>query len=274
MINWGKKKWFQTQFDNTQSGNSDYFSHHLSGYQKNRLDWIVSIIGVHYNNCNKKPNYLLDVGSATGVLGERISSLIGVNMHIRVDFIFDVLKHGNIISQGRSQSVCADIRNLPFSEAVFDIVLLSEVLYYLSNEELKLALSDINIILNESGDLIICTAFDGGKKYGSLEVMLESLENYFVVKEVFFVPVRIGRLIEKVINRLRALGKKLEDRTLNKQLSFYHSLNLFFGKMFVALSSSIFSSYKLYNIAYKIESIIMKSRPSTGSAIIFLKKEN
>ncbi|OLC92736.1 MAG: hypothetical protein AUI92_04475 [Thaumarchaeota archaeon 13_1_40CM_3_38_6] len=124
-------------------------------YQK-RFDGIAETFDdvIHFYTAQKRyesfdvrsDDILLEVGSATG----NITKFIQNKDLICSDFSFEMCKKAK---EKATEVVCCSAEYLPFRNAVFDKIICTEVIYYLSNPELFIKNS--NNVLKENGTLFI-----------------------------------------------------------------------------------------------------------------------
>jgi SAM-dependent methyltransferase len=103
---------------------------------------------------------MLDVGCATGALTERIRQRYGFARAVGVDFVPEVLEMGRA-TYPDVEFQEATLPILPFVDAEFDLVVASEVLYYLTLSAQEQALQEMARVLKPSGYLLVGSALGG-----------------------------------------------------------------------------------------------------------------
>lgn len=91
---------------------------------------------------------ILEVGSATGIITQHVDNTV-----ICTDISYQMCKYAKT---KQSHVVCCDAEMLPFKSNTFDVIISSEMIYYLKNPEYFIAYS--SQILKNDGKLLISMA--------------------------------------------------------------------------------------------------------------------
>lgn len=153
---WAPQSWFAAQA--SDEGSASYFGHQRDGYQRFRHARLASMLDSVAARLER--GAMLDVGCATGALTERIRQRFGFVRAVGVDFVPAVLDLGRqaypAIEFGE-----AVLPDLPFGDAEFDLVVASEVLYYLMPEAQRQAIAAFARVLRPGGYLLVGSALGG-----------------------------------------------------------------------------------------------------------------
>ena len=138
----------ESYFEFVYNNNEDPWNYETSDYEKEKYEATIEAL--------QKPVYkkALEIGCSIGVLtkmlSERCSSLLSIDI--------------NDVALQKAKQRLKDFPNVRFEKRIvpqdypedkFDLVLMSEVGYYLSMEDLKLAKEKIINSLQKNGDLIL-----------------------------------------------------------------------------------------------------------------------
>jgi ubiquinone/menaquinone biosynthesis C-methylase UbiE len=160
---WAKREWFEAQAQQGADDAASYFGHAANGYQRYRhrqlLDALHGVAG------ELKRDALLDLGCAAGDLTALIGQHFRFRRTVGVDFVADVLERG----RNRFPSIEFRQGALPeigFPDGSFDLVIASEVLYYLTEAARRQAVEEIHRVLRPGGFLLF-TAVLGGPYFSA-----------------------------------------------------------------------------------------------------------
>jgi SAM-dependent methyltransferase len=153
---WAPQSWFATQA--LDDGAASYFGHKRDGYQQFRHARLADMLGGVVDTL--KRGAMLDVGCATGALTERVRQRFGFARAVGVDFVPAVLDRGRQ-AYPRIEFKEAALPDLPFGEAEFDLVVASEVLYYLTPDAQTEAISAFARLLQPGGYFLVGSALGG-----------------------------------------------------------------------------------------------------------------
>lgn len=153
---WAPQSWFTSQIED--DGVASYFGHKHNGYQRFRHARLAAMLDTVKSTLAR--DAMLDVGCATGALTECIRQRFGFDRAVAVDFVPEVLELGRKaypVIEFRE----AALPDLPFAAAEFDLVVASEVLYYLTPEAQKQAIDALSQMIRPGGYLLIGSALGG-----------------------------------------------------------------------------------------------------------------
>jgi ubiquinone/menaquinone biosynthesis C-methylase UbiE len=177
----------------------------VSFKNRNLTKFVFKIVGIPHiqlrlrskkimNNIPANPSKILDAGFGTGVysltLENRAKVIVGIDLDKqKVNFINKQAKFSNVHFEEM------DITNLGFSNSSFDLVLCSDVLEHIQNDEL--AFSEIARVLKSGGTLILTVPFLSNRNEGVHRRFRHERVGY-TTKDIFKLCVNNGLTIEKV----------------------------------------------------------------------------
>lgn len=218
-MDWGTEEWFQDKLSTQGSkSSSSYFGHQNNGYQRYRHQIIAEQIYDITQLISTSNVRLLDIGCGTG---ECASVIQEFNRDIEIIGI-DFLQEAIILAKERHKTISFRTESLPdlaFSKSSFDIILASEVLYYLSETDRKKAISEIYRVLATNGWLIITSTV--GDKYLSLNDIRKLLHDKFLINKSLQLHLKLFHTIMKPVNALshvQLLVSRREFDYLDKRL--------------------------------------------------------
>lgn len=200
---WAPKSWFIAQFSEDENA-SGYFNHANNGYQNFRHKIILSQFSRSITNIRNVS--LLDIGCASGALTDLFRRNYNFKHAVGVDFVPGVLKKGKI-EYPDINFVEASLPGLPFKEKNFDLIIASEVLYYLTSIAQKNVLESIYNLLNSDGVLVVSSALGGDyfdllsgrellmQKYDIIGEYTLHMRCYHIFTSPFFYLIRVKELL-------------------------------------------------------------------------------
>lgn len=153
---WAPPSWFKSQLADQSA--AAYFGHKHNGYQRFRHARLARILDPV--KATMARGAMLDVGCATGALTERIRQRYGFARAVGVDFVSEVIEMGRI-TYPDIEFREATLPDLPFGDAEFDLIVASEVLYYLTPSAQEQALQALARVLKPGGYLLVGAALGG-----------------------------------------------------------------------------------------------------------------
>ncbi len=175
-LSWGSQEWFAYLF--TSQGDQDaaaYYTHKTNGYQIYRHTQLLKVLESH----SISGRNLLDVGCATGVLTAAVARRFKFEQVVGLDFVKSmILKTASNFEQFKF--VSGSLPHLPFTSNYFDLVIASEVLYYLSDDKRLIALEEINRVLKPGGCVLFSSVL--GESYFSSEEAVNYVKKKFTIE--------------------------------------------------------------------------------------------
>lgn len=161
---WARLEWFEAQAEQDPEDAASYFGHVANGYQRYRHRQLLAVLEAHADEIAREA--MLDLGCAAGDLTALVGERLGFRTRVGVDFVAAVL------DVGRRRFPGIDFRrgSLPqvgFTDESFDLVIASEVLYYLTEPARMQAMAEIRRVLRKGGLLLFTAAL--GPSYFSPE---------------------------------------------------------------------------------------------------------
>lgn len=199
---WGTPNWFSERLRDANADDpSGYYSHDRNGYQVFRHRNLARML---WRTLGKKRDVtsLLDVGCGTGAFTWRLAKLLTPKQTVGVDFSEPVVDK----ARGKFPEITFRVNALPqleFESDSFDIVVASEVLYYLDQDARVAALRDIARVLRPGGRLLF-TAKLGGR-YFSQEAALELVGASLRIEKTWSFHNQLYLNLMKPSHALRAL---------------------------------------------------------------------
>jgi ubiquinone/menaquinone biosynthesis C-methylase UbiE len=161
-------------------------------YYKKVKEALVQVVSL-------KDKEVMEAGCGNGFLSTISAESAGTRIKYGVDFSFELLRYG----KGKYESlICADMCNLPFEDDSFDIILSSEVIAHIPNEEAMIM--EVHRVLNDEGLFVLSTPNRGGiefiKRIGRMNRMLRVKKRDENVEEstVYFKPLFFKELEQMV----------------------------------------------------------------------------
>lgn len=156
---WGTEVWFSRNYAKGDSRDpAAYFAHTVNGYQVFRhrylIDWLQAALQ------GKQIDILLDIGCGTGALTALIEKQQSVSHAVGVDFVEDAIDEARA-SYPSIEFMTDMLPSLSFPANSFDLVVASEVLYYLGEDERERAMAEIERVLRPQGFLFFTSRLGG-----------------------------------------------------------------------------------------------------------------
>jgi SAM-dependent methyltransferase len=158
-VEWAQRAWFEEQAKSSGATDvADYFGHAGNGYQRFRHARLEQALESVESELGRSA--MLDVGCASGTLTSRIARKFNFSRAIGIDFVDTVLEEGR--RHYPDVEFCAGtLPNLAFDDQTFDLVIASEVLYYLTPTARGDAVNEIVRVLAPGGHVLITAALGG-----------------------------------------------------------------------------------------------------------------
>ena len=115
-----------------------------------RTDEVLRVIKAYKNDID--PLYLLDIGTADGLMLDRLCQDLNIQMPVGLDFSAELLKTN---SHHTSHFIQAEAMELPFDDGVFDVVVATAVIEHVPDAGKMLG--ECHRVLMEDGLCIITT---------------------------------------------------------------------------------------------------------------------
>jgi ubiquinone/menaquinone biosynthesis C-methylase UbiE len=206
---WGTYAWFLHQADSDEASPASYFAHGLNGYQQFRHEALVNFL--RKNLRDEELNNIVDVGCGSGDLLESIRLEFNVGTALGIDFIEKVLQVARNNFPELEFSLSA-LPKLPVSKDSADMVVVSEVLYYLSDEDRLTALNKIYDALKPGGYIFFTSVL--GKEYFIESSAKALIESKFEIKNLGFLHNRLYHYIKFLPHRILRFGELLQKNKI------------------------------------------------------------
>ena len=157
---WGSEEWFRNKFTSQGADQPGaYFGHAATGYQRYRH---ARLIGYLRQVCPTGSwGRMLDIGCGTGELTALVARTFAFESVTGTDFVEPAIGLARRRFPGLAFEVAA-LPRLPFDDATFDLVIASEVLYYLDADSRSTAAQEITRVMRSGGVLLFSSALGEG----------------------------------------------------------------------------------------------------------------
>lgn len=152
---WARREWFEAQAAQDSSDAASYFAHAANGYQRFRHAELLEALqrtGAAFGR-----DAMLDVGCAAGDLTALLAERLGFREATGIDFVPAVVEQAKARFPGLSFRTGA-LPAIDLADASFDLVVASEVLYYLTEPARLEAMAEIARVLRPGGVLLFTAA--------------------------------------------------------------------------------------------------------------------
>ena len=272
---WGARSWFERQAQSTKNSPASYFSHSINGYQRFRHDFLARYLGTYLYQ--KEVKCVLDIGCAQGDFLSKVVGKTNAEKAIGLDFIMKVVQDGRK-KYPNFNFIVSELPEIPAEDGKIDLVIASEVLYYLSESDRKIAIDNIYRVLDPEGILFFTSALGGN--YFTQQSSLNLIEQSFHCIKIDYLHSKLyNKLLEIPFNIVRFSDMILNDEVPGNKSFYriYSNLKLIFnnniGKLILRSMSYPFSkmiaNVHIPSICERIASFLGQSYQSN---IIILAK--
>jgi ubiquinone/menaquinone biosynthesis C-methylase UbiE len=203
---WGTHEWFSYLTDSDESSPASYFAHGKNGYQLFRHEALAHFL--RKKLMDEELNSIVDVGCGSGHLLDSIRLTFDVNSARGIDFIEPVLQ----IARNNFPEidfVLSALPQLPINNHSVDMVIVSEVLYYLSEEDRVMALNEIYRSLRPGGYVFFTSTL--GEKYFTAFSAKTLIESKFEIKNLEFLHSKLYHFINFLPYRIVRFTELLQS---------------------------------------------------------------
>lgn len=153
------KDWFRGKFVTQGSDDpSAYYGHARNGYQLFRHEQLITVLMTAVGGLSGR---MLDLGCGTGELTSKLAMEFRLEDAVGTDFVPEIIDYAKTIHP----ELCFRVDSLPkigCPSASFDLVVASEVLYYLDRGMRRDAMIEICRLLRPGGILLFSSALGDG----------------------------------------------------------------------------------------------------------------
>jgi ubiquinone/menaquinone biosynthesis C-methylase UbiE len=206
---WGTRRWFESNFTDYDGSAASYYSHALNGYEKYRHTKNLEVFNKRLRPSQER--MILDIGSALGDLTQKVSNVCPGSTVIGIDFVSAVVRQASLLHQKLAFAVAA-LPNLPFQADSFDLILASEVLYYLPSEERLYALATICRLLKPGGQMLFTSFLDDGTDYFSRSEAIDFIGSRLEIEHISFDYNRAHHQLSRQLGRVARLSDYFNDK--------------------------------------------------------------
>ena len=204
---WGTNEWFKTLL-RTQGDEdpSAYYGHRSNGYQRRRHRVIASLLGRNHSELNGAA--LLDIGCGAGDLTATVAESVRASQVLGIDFVEGVIEKARA-KYPKWEFEVGQLMDVSRESESFDLIIASEVLYYLEPEVRQQWLVEIRRLLRPGGMLLFASALGG--RYFSIESAKLLLSEHFEIGTIKVEYYKLYHLITSPLQQIRILGMYLRS---------------------------------------------------------------
>jgi 2-polyprenyl-3-methyl-5-hydroxy-6-metoxy-1,4-benzoquinol methylase len=178
---YGRVDWFEQKFRAEDLNDaSAYYGHAVNGYQRFRYAYLLDLL--QRSLPADRSLAVLDVGCGVGDFLAQLQHVLTTEELVGVDFVGPVVE----TAAARFPQMTFEQDSLPHLSRLaqkYDLIIASEVLYYLSAVELPLALRRLRQLLKEEGHLFISTTI--APHTFTIASLTEAVEPYFAIRRTW-----------------------------------------------------------------------------------------
>lgn len=227
IMKWGSLEWFAWKFKSQgYEDPSAYFAHSRNGYQWYRHRCFAMYLKEGVPNIEY--GIMLDIGCGVGELTQLVFSQYNFKAAIGVDFVYPAIQQAKKIHP-KIYFIVGKLPNLGFSKNSFNLIIASEILYYLDEQNRKKALKEIHRLLKDNGLFIFSSVL--GDKYFSSNSAREFIKTEFKIEKLWYDNNRFYHILMYPLNILNNLKHHLISGTIPSRLK-YSSIFINHSKIF------------------------------------------
>jgi len=212
-----QKKFFENRYKN-----GNYLNIRFIASCRMHHDAALSLLG----NCNLNSNIsIVDIGCACGDFTYKLKNKFGSARVVGIDFV----RKGLHVAKGRYPDIefmQGALPDIPLANSTVDTAVCMEVLYYLEENALKLAIKDLHRIIVPNGYLLISTSINKSKRYFTEKNLLKVVEPYF---ELNYRSLENLRIYSKLMLIVKFVKKIFPNNGSVNKISNYILCNHQFG---------------------------------------------
>lgn len=163
---WGSKSWHESHFEGGIQG--DKWGHRWRGSQQYRFDFYMELLA---DLRTEESLQILDIGCALGDFTKRLEELSPAVKITGIDIAENAISAVNSEFGDSYQFAVSALPELPFADSSFDLVVCTEVLYYLEESDLKDSFHEIRRVLADDGEAFISSSANKGERYFSEDLV-------------------------------------------------------------------------------------------------------
>lgn len=271
------KNWFDEQYANVADTNLDGWLIGARSSQKKRLQQVVEAIRAYETNYES----VLDIGCGIGILGDLIRKELNVSKYVGTDISQKAIDYANSLGTKSCFYEQSELPRVPFESNYFDLVLLVEVLYYLSTEDRQRAVENVILTMKPGGVLCISgsianetyftEAYFEGFFPNKLELVSTSYHYsrfYYWFEEILMKFIRLDEYMLSRPHRVQEPSNGLKVFLNNRMVAF---LLRPFTYLFSMASYYLIKSIFLYDTIYKVSNFLFKHKSKSGIVKIYRK---
>lgn len=277
-MEWGTRAWFLNKYKAQGVGEaSAYYSHNSNGYQTYRHKRLARYLQEGANR--RLSGKLLDIGCGTGELTGRIVREHEFDVAVGIDFV------GPVVEEARRNFSFIEFREgtipfLEFPEKSFDVVVASEVLYYLNEDDRLKSLEEIYRVLREGGLFLFSSVL--GPEYFSLASARDFVQKRFMIEGTWTDYNNLYRALTYPLVMLNSLNYHLfrgGEPTNVRLQGFYRRYGVIlrntafkqFLKTITKMSQLILRSESLPSLCGHLSRVVVPAQRATNVSILARK---
>lgn len=219
MAQWGEKNWFKALYhEQGTSKPSAYFAHRKNGYQKYRHDKLIRFFEESRPDDWTGGGSFLDIGCATGDFANTFLERTDFTDGYGVDFLDEAVATASKHYPALSFQVSV-LPHIPIADNSRDLIIASEVLYYLSEPDRRATVLSARRALRADGLFLFTAAL--GPNYFSPDQARALLEPDFEILAEGYDHVRLYHRFIAPFDRLHRLHEIMQNPELYGQGRLY-----------------------------------------------------
>ncbi len=270
-VDWAPQKWFIKNA--SDSSFASYFDHDNLGYQVYRHKQYIKVLKRNINYT--KIGCFLDIGCATGTLTNKIKNEIGCSEVYGIDFVEKLIENANNLYPD-IKFLYSELPNIKVNSFNYDLIIASEVIYYLKYDSQLLLIENIYNCINDGGYFIIGSKI--GDNYFNKKTLKNLLKGKFLIKDEIILNLKLYNKIYNyliLLNRFYYFIKNDKLPSSGNYNNVYSTLRLLFSNLIGINIIKLFCIFaRPFLLSNNLPSLIQKIIPfEKPSNIILLCKK-
>jgi SAM-dependent methyltransferase len=205
---YGTPKWFEMMFS-TAEDDCDRWGHQWRASQKFRYQLALSLIQERLSQ--PQPKSILDIGCGLGDFTNMVHTINKKNSL----FGLDISQNAITRAQNKYREIefrCGALPSVDYPRKMFDGIVAMECIYYLTDQERKIALKNIFKRLKPQGWFLFSSPIDDGTRYFSDKRSKKLIENAgFRIHQIKYNYAKSYTKIEKPLVKLLQLSRIMTE---------------------------------------------------------------
>lgn len=211
-VDWASKVKFEERA--TEAESPLYFAHVADGYQRFRHEKLLKIIKSHVRS--PVGGTMVDIGCANGVFTAKCAEILQPDSSLGLDFVEHLVADARR-NHERVIFCVAALPSIPVRRRGARMVILNEVLYYLTSRGQHLAVTNVADMLEEGGTLVLSSNVRPPRD--SLDELVILLRDHFSVEHVAIWRMGVYHAITALPRRILRLRELIENDSIPSSAS-------------------------------------------------------